>query len=191
MVLRTTLPTATGTEPPLPPRPAGAACAETAARFSDEQPERVAAANRRRLTKFRRIPWVPGCSSNDRFLRQRAYLFVGAAARGDAAVRDDLPVSARNNARTVLGNVVFVSDEKHGNSALHVQTLKDAHHLDAGARVEIAGRFVGQQDRGIGDQRARDGDALLLSTRELIGVVVGALAETNGGERAQREFVTL
>ena len=38
--------------------------------------------------------------------------------------------------------------------------------------VEVAGRLVGQQQRRVVDERARDRDALLLAARELIGVVV-------------------
>ncbi len=39
-------------------------------------------------------------------------------------------------------------------------------HL-AGVRVEVAGRFVGEDDLGIVDQRAGDGDALLLAAGKL------------------------
>ena len=42
-----------------------------------------------------------------------------------------------------------------------------AEHLLRGARVEVAGRLVGEQDaRRVGD-RARDRDALLLAARKL------------------------
>ena len=38
--------------------------------------------------------------------------------------------------------------------------------------VEIAGGFVGEDDFGVGDDGAGDGDALLLAAGELVGVVV-------------------
>ena len=41
--------------------------------------------------------------------------------------------------------------------------------LLTGSRVEVAGRFVGQQDRRVDRQRARDGDALALAAGELVG----------------------
>ena len=63
---------------------------------------------------------------------------------------------------------VFVRDEHHGDAALPVQTLEDAHHFDAGSRVEVPGRLVRQQNRRVVDQRARDRDALLLAARQLI-----------------------
>jgi hypothetical protein len=39
----------------------------------------------------------------------------------------------------------------------------------AGVVVEVAGRLVGQQQRGPVHQRARDGHALLLAAGELAG----------------------
>ena len=44
-------------------------------------------------------------------------------------------------------------------------------------RVEVPGRLVGEQDRRVVDQRARDRDALLLPARQLVRMVVGAVAE--------------
>ena len=48
---------------------------------------------------------------------------------------------------------------------------EQVHHLAAGARVEIARRLVGQQDRRLVGQRAGDGHALLLAAGELRGMV--------------------
>jgi hypothetical protein len=64
--------------------------------------------------------------------------------------------------------------------------LKHAHQLNAAARVEIAGRFIGQEHRRLVDQRAGDGDALLLATGKLIGIMVGAVSESDDFERAHR-----
>ena len=55
-----------------------------------------------------------------------------------------------------------------------------------GARVEIAGRLVGQQEAGIVDQRARDRDALLLAAGELAGRVALAVAESEQVQRRAR-----
>ena len=86
----------------------------------------------------------------------------------------------------VLGDVGLVRDEHDGDAALAVQPLEDAHDLDAGARVEVAGRLVGEEQRRLVDERARDGDALLLSARELVRVVVEPLAEADALERRRR-----
>ena len=50
------------------------------------------------------------------------------------------------------------------------ELLEERHDLDAGLRVEVAGRLVGEDDLRLADQRARDRDALLLAARELAGV---------------------
>ena len=44
-------------------------------------------------------------------------------------------------------------------------------------RVEVAGRLVGQHDRRVVGERARDGDALLLAARELRRIVVRAIGQ--------------
>jgi hypothetical protein len=49
----------------------------------------------------------------------------------------------------------------------------------AGALVEIAGRLVGDEDRRIRRDSARDGDALLLAAGQLRGIMVEALAEAD------------
>ena len=48
---------------------------------------------------------------------------------------------------------------------------KTRHDLGAGLRVEVARRLVGQQDRRIVDERARDRHALPLTARQLVGPV--------------------
>ena len=55
--------------------------------------------------------------------------------------------------------------------------LEDVEHLYPGVVVEVAGRLVGDKDRVAGGQGAGDGDSLLLTTRQLAGVV-------HGGRRA-------
>src|ERR1700731_3332596 len=51
--------------------------------------------------------------------------------------------------------------------AFIIQFLKEFHDLFALARVEIAGRFVGEKKVWIGDDGTRDADQLLLSARQL------------------------
>ena len=56
----------------------------------------------------------------------------------------------------------------------------------AGRRVEVAGRLVGQQQRRLVDQRARDGDALLLAARQLIRMMLRAVGQADRVERLHR-----
>ena len=67
-----------------------------------------------------------------------------------------------------------------------LQPLEDLHHLDAGAGVEVAGRLVGEQDRRLGHQRARDRDALLLAARQLVGMMLGRFSRPDRGQRRHR-----
>jgi hypothetical protein len=60
-----------------------------------------------------------------------------------------------------------------------VQLLQHAHHFLAVLGVEVAGRFVGQDQLGLRDQRAGDRDALLLAARQLARPVLGAVRDAD------------
>src|SRR6266404_1668830 len=90
----------------------------------------------------------------------------------DRFVRPDEPIAHHHFALGKTGDVQLVSDHDDGDAAL-VEGLEYAHHFDASAGVEIARRFVGQQNPGLVDQGAGDSNPLLLPSRELVGVVIG------------------
>ena len=71
-----------------------------------------------------------------------------------------------------------MGDHDDRNASL-VQLLEDSHDLNAGSAVEVAGRLIREQDLGIIDQRPRNGDALLLPTRKLTGMMTLAPLQTN------------
>ncbi len=73
-------------------------------------------------------------------------------------------------------DIVFVGDE-HDGVALLVEAFEERHDFVAGGGVEVAGRFVGQQNRWIVDQGASYGNTLALTAGELVGLVVHALFE--------------
>ncbi len=56
--------------------------------------------------------------------------------------------------------------------ALGVDALEFFHDGEGRVGVEIAGRLVGEDDFGVSDDGAGDGDALLLTAGELVGVVI-------------------
>src|SRR5690348_268233 len=56
-------------------------------------------------------------------------------------------------------------------------------HLAAEVRVEVRQRLVEQQDAGIGRERARERDALLLAARKLARVVIGVLGQARRVEQ--------
>src|SRR5205809_7253594 len=68
-----------------------------------------------------------------------------------------------------------VGDEQN-RLAVAVQVTKELHHLLAAPGVERAGRLVGEEERGVVDQGARDGDALLLTTAQSRRVAIGDIS---------------
>ena len=87
----------------------------------------------------------------------------------------------------VLRDVRLVRHEDDGDPLL-VQLLEERHHLDRRAAVEIARRLVGEQQRRLRDERARDRHALLLAARQLARLVIQPLAEPHALERLRGEL---
>src|SRR5687768_1023597 len=96
------------------------------------------------------------------FLRRwkRCQLVGSLAPPGYPLIAHDPAVAEADDAGAVLRDIHFVGDEHDRDAALTIEALEDVHDFDARARVEIARRLVGEDDRGVGDERSRDGDAL-------------------------------
>src|SRR5579872_4782804 len=77
-------------------------------------------------------------------------------------VGEDLSVADVYNAMRIVGDVGLVCHQDDG-IALGVQRIEQRHDLDAGLRIEIAGRFVCEDDGRTVDQSTRDGNALTLA----------------------------
>ena len=99
----------------------------------------------------------------------------GGVIAGDDAVADG------DNAMGILGDVGLVGDE-HDGVAFGVEVVEEGHDLVAGLGVEVSGGLVGEDDGGLVDQGAGDGDALALTAGELVGLVHHAGAEVDGFE---------
>src|SRR5690606_10547111 len=99
----------------------------------------------------------------------------------DLNVADDAAVAHDEVALAVVRDVELVGDHDDGD-ALVVEFLKNAHDLDGGFAVEVAGGFVGEEDVRLVDEGAGDGDALLLSAGKLAGKMIGALGEADDVE---------
>ncbi len=80
-----------------------------------------------------------------------------------------------------------MSDNQDGAAELGVQAVEQLEHALRGARIEIAGRLVCQQQRWTGHQRTGNGDPLLLATRDLRGFLVGERAEADLLEQGARQ----
>ena len=98
-----------------------------------------------------------------------------------------------DDAPGVAGDLVFVCDQDDGQPLLAVELLEHVEDLDAGARVEVAGRLVGEEEGGVVDEGAGDGDALLLAAGELGRLVFEPIGQAdvslnNGGLRLTHEL---
>ena len=80
------------------------------------------------------------------------------------------------------GNRLTVGDEKDGGFFFASEASDEFDDGVTGGGVEIAGGFVGEKNRRLVDEGAGDGGALKLSAGELVGAVVGAIGELDGGE---------
>ena len=79
----------------------------------------------------------------------------------------DVPVIERQRAAADAANQLAVVRRDDDGRAARVDLAKQIHDLERQIRIEVAGRLVGEDDRRIVDQRAGDGDALLLAAGEL------------------------
>src|SRR6185436_3354808 len=122
--------------------------------------------------------------------RSRIILPSGLTA-GAADVFDDAAVAQGDGALAALRHGHVVRDDDDRRAEAGVQVADQRKNLLAGARVEVAGRFVGEQDRRIDRQRARDRDALPLAAGELVGQMMQAVFELDQREQLARAFVDL
>ena len=89
--------------------------------------------------------------------------------------------SARNRTSSACAAAVGIVGDHHDGLTHRVDGVaQEAEDLGARSRVEVAGRFVGEQHRGPARERACDRDALLLTARQLRRAVVQPVAEPDG-----------
>ena len=75
------------------------------------------------------------------------------------------------------GQRLVVGDDHGGDAQIAVHLAQELVDALAGGRVEVAGGLVGQQQRGLEHQRARQRHPLRLAARELARAVVHARAQ--------------
>jgi len=86
------------------------------------------------------------------------------------------------NAAIGRGRDVDVVGDEHDRATQGVQVLEEREHLGARVGVEVAGRLVGEDQRGLGHQSPGDPDPLLLAARELGGLMVQSIAQAEALE---------
>jgi len=81
--------------------------------------------------------------------------------------------------------VQIMGDEDRRQVAAAAQIGEEVENQLAGTLVQIAGWFVGEEQRGAGGEGARDGYALLLSSGKFSGAMVGAVRQADCFEAGQ------
>ena len=92
--------------------------------------------------------------------------------------------------RDVAGKAHLVGDDQHGH-ALLCQLPHDGQHFAGQFRVEGTGGLVEIDDLGAGGKSAGDGHALLLTARQLTGVVVGTVGEADLFQHLHADGISL
>src|SRR5215207_3010810 len=98
-------------------------------------------------------------------------------------VGDDLAVGQANRTPGPGGELEIVGDEDQRRAEVPVELRHEVDDRGAGACVEIAGGLVGEEHLGPSAEGAGQGDALLLATGELSGIVVAAVAQAHSLEQ--------
>src|ERR1700716_3020921 len=80
---------------------------------------------------------------------------------------DDLPVGEEDDAIGIAGGDGVVGDHHERLAPIGDRLAHELEDLSTCLGVEVAGRLVGEDDLRTARERARDGDALLLSARQL------------------------
>ena len=111
-------------------------------------------------------------SSRARFLHEPALVQVQHVAR-------------------VIGRFRIVRHHDDGLAVFAIQQRKQVEDLVGGVAVEVAGRFVADQQRRIGDERARDRDALLLAAGQFARLVARAVREPDDLQRRRGILLSL
>jgi len=90
-----------------------------------------------------------------------------------------------------IGRVRVVRHHHDRFAVIAVERLQQVENLIAGFSIEIAGGFVAKQQRRIGDDGARDADALLLPAGKLSGIVLRPLGQPNDLQRNADTLLTV
>lgn len=77
-----------------------------------------------------------------------------------------------------------MGDQEEDAACRACQAPQQLKHVPPRGSVEIAGRFVGEHEERLVGERARDGDTLLLATRQALGIVIHPVGETDLIEQA-------
>ena len=110
---------------------------------------------------------------------------MGEHRRDADATLFDAAVGEVNGAVGELGDFGVVGDQEDGLAAGFVEGQEDVEDGTAGLGVEVSGGLVGEEEGGIVDEGAGDGDALAFAAGELGGTVLEAMGKAEGFEERE------
>src|SRR5436853_109206 len=106
-------------------------------------------------------------------------------------VRHDIAVAEDNRTTGVASYVLVVGDQNYRDTLLFVEIAEECYDFAAGATVEVAGRLVSHENRRLVDEGASDGHALLLTTRELAGMMIKTISQSDERQLIDRSLAAL
>ena len=95
-------------------------------------------------------------------------------------IDDNFSIAQTHNAVRAVGYVVVVRYHDNG-FARRVEFVQNIQNFGSRARVQVTGRFVCQEHDRVAGERARDGDALLLTTGKFKRTVEETVFQTHQG----------
>src|SRR3569833_1139504 len=122
---------------------------------------------------------------------RRRQFFVRPSRMRHRLIAGDPAIQKINVAPAEGCDVRFVGNHHDRDPLFTVQAVKNGNDLDARSLIERARRLVSQHDLRVVYQRPRNRNALLLAARELIGMVIGPLRQSNRGKGLQRAFARI
>ena len=77
-------------------------------------------------------------------------------------------------------SVRIVGHHEERRTKFSIETLQEIENLARCGFIEVAGWFIGDNDRGIGHDGSGYAHTLFLPTRELSGIVIGPIEQVHG-----------
>ena len=100
-------------------------------------------------------------------------------------------LSGGQQQRVAVARVAWIVRDHADRRAGRVELLEQIHDRLAAARIEVSGRLVREQNQRLAGDGARDGDALLLTARELARKVLRAVRHADALERRFHALLAL
>src|SRR5436190_16497298 len=119
-----------------------------------------------------------------------AKILTNHCSLGRHPIFHDATVEEMDCAVGVLGKPLVVRDHTDRRAAL-VQFLEQRHDRFAVPRIEVARRFVGEQDRRLTRESARHRDTLLLTTGKLTRKMLRTMAHADALQRFEDKLLAL